>query len=323
MKRFFLKFFAYLLALLLPCAAFFWYQQQFPAVYNGSFMGTVPVKLRILQETPSPKVVILSGSSGPYAIEAETMEHALGMPCVVDGSIAAIGMEFCLSLAEDEIEAGDIVIVGPEFQMWSGDRSTWVDWCCIQNHYEVYRYVPLSYWPDMICYYYDYTQRRNTEFGWDTPETELMESYYSMGYGPRGDMLEERDMRLEKGYLDSALVDVTPELLDMDCMRVLNRFIHKMERRGATVYVYFAPFAREAVSSTPEEVAGFEQKVIDTCDAPVISRLEDSLVDGRYIHNTNNHLNSEGAHMFTRLLLQDLADAGVPVDWTALEADAE
>ena len=323
MKRFFLKFFAYLLALLLPCAAYFFYQQQFPAVYNPSFMGTVPVKLRILQATPSPKVVILSGSSGPYAIEAETMEQALGMPCVVDGSIAAIGMEFCLSLAQDEIGPGDIVIVEPEFQMWAGDRSIWVDWCCIQNHYEVYRYVPLSYWPDMICHYYDYTQRRDAEFDWDSPEMELMESYDSMGYGPRGDKIEERDVRLEKGYLDSALVDVTPELLDMDCMRVLNRFIHKMEGRGATVYVHFAPFARAAVTTTPEEVAAFEQKVIDTCDAPVISRVEDALMDGCYLYDTNNHLNSEGAHIFTRLLLQDLADAGIPVDWAALEADAE
>lgn len=323
MKRFFLKFFACLLALLLPCAAYFCCQQQFPAVYNPTFMGTVPAKLRILQAAPSPKVVILSGSSGPYAIEAETMERALGMPCVVDGSIAAIGMEFCLSLAQDEIGPGDIVIVAPEFQMWAGDRSTWVDWCCIQNHYEVYRYVPLSYWPDMICHYYDYTQRRSAEFDWDSPEMEVMESYYFMEYGPHGDKIDVRDPLLENGYSNDALVDVNPALLDPDCMRVLNRFVRKMQARGAQVYVHFAPFARGAVTSAPEEVAAFEQKVIDTCDAPVISRLEDSLLEGRYIHNTNNHLSSEGAHMFTRLLLQNLAGAGVSVDWAALEADAE
>ena len=321
MKRFFLKFSAYLLALCLPCAAYFFYQQQYPAVYNNSLMGTVPAKLRLLQQIPSPKMVILSGSSGPYAIEAETMERALGMPCFVDGSIAAIGMEFCLSLAEDEIGAGDIVIVEPEFLMWSGERSNQVDWCCLQNHYEVYPYVPLSYWPDLICYYYDYVQQRNLAFGRDTPEQDLMESYYDMDFGPRGDLLVERHTVLEQGYLTSALVDVTPELLDMDCMRALNRFVRKMQRKGAEVYVHFAPFARAAVSSTPEETAGFEQKVLDTCAAPVISRLEDCLVDSRYLHGTNNHLNSEGAHMFTRMLLQDLAGAGVSVDWAALDAE--
>ena len=323
MKRFFLKFFAYLLALLLPCAAYFFYQQQFPAVYNNTFMGTVPVKLRLLREISSPKVVILSGSSGPYAIEAETMDRALGMPCFVDGSVAAIGMEFCLSLAEDAIGAGDIVIVEPEFLMWSGERSNQIDWCCLQNHYEVYRYVPLSYWPDMICHYYDYVQQRNMSFRRDTPEEDLVECYYDQDLGPRGDLLVERYAVMEDGYLTSALMDVSPELLDMDCMRALNRFVRKMQRRGATVYVHFAPFARAAVTTTPEEVAAFEQKVIDTCDATVISRLEDCLVDNRYLHSTNNHLNSEGAHMFTRLVLQDLAGAGVPVDWDALDADAK
>lgn len=319
MKRFFLKLSAFLLALILPCAAYFWYEQQFPAVYNGTFMGTVPVKLKILQETPSPKVVILSGSSGPYAIEAETVERVLGMPCVVDGSIAAIGMEFCLSLAQDEIGAGDIVIVEPEFIMWFGERSNYIDWCCLQNYYELYRYVPLSYWPDMICFYYDYVQRRNAEFDRDSPETDVLKEYFSMGYGPRGDRLDEREQVLANGYFKDDMRAVSADMLDMDCMRVLNRFIRRMEARGATVYIHFAPFARLAVSATPEEVAGFEQKVRDTCRAPVISCLEDSLVDGKYICDTNNHLNSEGAQMFTRMLLQNLANAGVPVDLSAIE----
>lgn len=319
MKRFFLKFFAFLLALMLPCAAYFWYEQQFPAVYNGTFMGTVPVKLKILQETPSPKVVILSGSSGPYAIEAETVERATGMPCVVDGSIAAIGMEFCLSLAQEEIGAGDIVIVEPEFRMWFGDRSNYIDWCCLQNYYELYRYVPLSYWPDLIRFYYDYVRQRNIEFDRDSPAMDVMEGYLSMGFGPRGDLLRERELVLEKGYLADDMTEVSADQLDMDCMRALNRFVRRMEARGAVVYVHFAPFARLAVSTTPEEVASFEQKVRDTCRAPVISRLEDSLVDSKYICDTNNHLNSEGARMFTRMLLQNLENAGVPIDWNALE----
>ena len=323
MKRFFLKFFACLLALLLPCAAYFWYQQQFPAVYNGTFMGAVPVKLHILQETPSPKVVILSGSSGPYAIEAETMERALGMPCVVDGAVAAIGMEFCLSLAQDEIGPGDIVIVEPEFLMWAGERSYTTVWCCIQNYYELYRYVPLSYWPDMISYYYDYVRQRNSNFSRSTPETDLMEGYLLRHFGPRGDLLWERGLMLEHGYMVDEITAVAPELLDMDTMRVLNRFVRKMQARGAQVYVNFAPYARAAVSTGPEEIAAFEQKVIDTCDAPVISRLEDSLVESRYLCDTNNHLNSEGASIYTRMLLQNLAGAGVSVDWDALETIPE
>ena len=323
MKRFFIKFFAYLLALLLPCAAFFWYQQQFPAVYKYTLMGTVPVKLRILQETPSPKVVILSGSSGPYAIEAETMERALGMPCVVSGSVARLGMEFCLSFAQDEIGAGDIVIVEPEFQIWSGECSYYIVWCSIQNYYELYRYVPLSYWPGLITYYYDYVRQRNGSYDRYAPEADLMEAYYSMEYGPRGDLLRERELILEHGYNREDITAVEPGLLDPDCMRVLNRFVREMQARGAQVYVNFAPYARAAVSTTPEEIAAFEQKVIDTCDAPVISRLEDSLVESRYICDTNNHLNSEGAHVYTMMLLENLSAAGVPVDWTALETGAE
>lgn len=323
MKRFWFKFLAYLLALLLPCAAFFWYQQQFPAVYNGTFMGTVPVKVRILQETPSPKVVIISGSSGPYAIEAETMERALGMPCIVAGSVARLGMEFCLSFAQDEIGAGDIVIVEPEFQMWSGVRSNFIVWCSIQNYYDLYRYVPLSYWPGMISSYYAYVRQRNSDFSRDTPETDLMEGYRSIRFGPRGDLLWDRGQILEHGYMSDDLTAVAPELLDMDSMRVLNRFVRKMQAKGAQVYVNFAPFARAAVSTGPEEIAAFEQKVIDTCDAPVISHLEDSLVEGRYICDSNNHLNSEGARIYTRMLLHNLADIGVPVDWTALESAPE
>ena len=47
--------------------------------------------------------------------------------------------------------------------------------------------------------------------------------------------------------------------------------------------------------------------------------FKDVFRSNEYICNTNNHLNSEGAQMFTRMLLQNLANAGVPVDLSAIE----
>ena len=116
-KRFVLRLVCFFLALCAVPAAYFCYVQSLPAMYRGSLMGSVLAKQETLRGTEGARILVVGGSSVPYAIECETVAEQTGMPCIALGATAYLGIEYYLSLLHDELHEGDIVVIAPEFTM--------------------------------------------------------------------------------------------------------------------------------------------------------------------------------------------------------------
>ena len=114
-KRFVLRLVCFFLALCAVPAAYFCCVQSLPAMYRGSLMGSVLVKQETLRGTEGARILVVGGSSVPYAIECETVAEQTGMPCIALGATAYLGIEYYLSLLQGELHEGDIVVIAPEF----------------------------------------------------------------------------------------------------------------------------------------------------------------------------------------------------------------
>jgi hypothetical protein len=112
---------------------------------------------------------------------------------------------------------------------------------------------------------------------------------------------------MPKGYDTLMPISLTTDLLDGEFIDYLNNYAKKCERKGATVYFSFSPINADSVVSTAEEQTEFYNALGEKLDFPILSDLNDYVMDSGFFYDTNFHLNSTGALERTSRLADDLA----------------
>ncbi|NCC06563.1 MAG: hypothetical protein EOM30_00635 [Clostridia bacterium] len=310
MKRFFVKFSVFALALLLPFAAYFAYVQAQPASFGKSLMGGAQHKLEVLASTKSPKIVIIGGSGAPYAVISEDVQNALGMPCINLGTTAYLGLEFYFAQLKGNLGDGDIVIIAPEYSMYENGIDYETVWMAAENRASVIKKLPLSYVPNMLTSFSRYAKSKLGALKTDgaSPLT-YDEQYTAAGYGYWGDITFDRDCILESGYNTQDTRTVTADIVTDEVINQLNAVAAYAGKCGAEVYLTYATFDRLALIDGIDGVNALEARLEAECDIKWLGNLSDGVMDEKYFYNTNNHLNSEGAKVRTAALISDLNEA--------------
>ncbi|MEG1744072.1 MAG: hypothetical protein RR215_00670 [Ruthenibacterium sp.] len=321
MKRFFFKLSAFILALTLPFAAFIFYLQSLPNLYEGSLMGITSKKLTLLSQLSSPKMIVVGGSGAPYGVVCADVQDALDMPCFNLGSTAYVGMPFLLKQVRSSAKKGDIVVLAPEYIMYAGERSYTTVWCALENHANVWANVPLSYWPGLLGSCYGFAKDKLALYrAKGAPEGNIDTHYAEAGLGPLGDHVQPRENILEHKYNTEDCRTVEQSTLTDEMLRELNRFARWAKAHDVTVYLTYAPFNRLALLGTADDPTGLcgvdalQERLLAECDIPWLGTLREGIMSEDYFYNSNNHLNTAGAKLRTADLIADLQAAGMKSD---------
>jgi hypothetical protein len=105
-------------------------------LYGAAFMLVLdrPLSLGFLREqldmklargaaVPSPKLVILAGSNGPYSHRCEVMEPIIRMPCVNAGIAVGIGLDYLFARWKPLLHPGDVVYLPMEEAQYVRSRA--------------------------------------------------------------------------------------------------------------------------------------------------------------------------------------------------------
>ena len=101
--------------LVLPClASLLLYAALFGAVLDrplayGFLERQIDTRLARGAAIAGRKLVILAGSNGPYSHRCETIEPALGIPCVNGGVAVGIGLDYLFARWAPLLRPGDVV----------------------------------------------------------------------------------------------------------------------------------------------------------------------------------------------------------------------
>lgn len=138
--------------------------------FHSSYQSMIQDKYRILKETNEPKIIIVSGSSSAYGLDQKMLEDATGYKVSNLGLHMGFGYLFFTELAKQNINAGDIVLVGYEYGWQYG--LDWIDQSLIMSgiddNIEMYMAMP----PEnglILSVIFSNMQRRNNHLQ-DTPE---------------------------------------------------------------------------------------------------------------------------------------------------------
>lgn len=307
MKKLAVKLLCMLLALALTLAAWVGVIAAVPDRMQGTIAATMHTKVDLLQSTQGqgPRILFAGGSSSPYGTVCQTVADATGYTALDVGATAYLGLAYYLNLLDQYAQAGDVVVLAPEHMMLAAECVDYkLVWQAAGNDLDVWATVPLDYLPGLLSNSDDYFKMR-----WETRNNEL-ETYHGQ-FGPLGDVTAYRTPLLESGWNTQDPVYLRPGGWSQENVNAINRFAQKMERRGVQVYFAFAPLDQAAVQTTAEEVDAYAASLTDALAVPVILTQQQAILPAGYFYDSNNHLTSEGADLYTADLIAGLQAQGV------------
>lgn len=289
--------------------------------YDETFLGELRYKHERLCEIAEPKLILIGGSSLPFGIDSERLEEYVGMPVVDYGLYAELGTKAMLDLSRNHIGKGDIVIICPEV-----DRQTYSLFYSGMNMLEALDGCPsllfdvgAANFGELIAALPEFASSK-LDF-YKSGSKPVPSGIYSLSsFDEYGDIKVERQYNIMPDYGEGSPIELSAEIITDEFVDYLNDYAGYAKRRGAKVWFSFPPMNEAAVNASDEEKADFCKKLGESLDFPVISGLDDYILDREFFYDTNFHLNSRGVLQRTALLAGDIIrEAGMTDRAASLE----
>lgn len=290
-------------------------------VYSGSYYDTFADKFdRLLSLKDSKKLVLFSGSSTRFGYDSALLDRELEDYDVVNMGVFAYTNAYPqLMLIQSCMQEEDILLVAPEFDAAKRQFCTTNEldedfFCMVESNYDLAAGLDLRRCSGTLSALQSYLQ---TKAGLTPRSYSISPSDYdedgqpvdTPSYNEYGDYILYRPNAetddpiygLKVGYT----VEDFPQWLYID---PANQVYRQFQQAGIYVYMTYSPRNRLCISdeSTPEARQELDAYFRRTLAIPIISQLEDSLVPGRYLYGTDNHLSTEGVELRTRKVLEEL-----------------
>ena len=304
----------------------------------------IVVKKHMLNELPSPRIIMFGGSSVMFAFDAVKMERELKVSTLNFGLHAGLRLEFILNLARSQAKPGDIVLLPLEHVYYTDFYKQWTSWQ-LRNAigWDDASLQALSV-PQRVVVYYN-------AFSGDILHDILLAKYDSfynpVQLAPRlrtpqqaidSHYAGKRDQNFAYEYIDArgstqgaveakfngpSVAWDQPDKVYPMARDLLKPFIEEMKAKGVTVYFAQPPYLIDGKTYTGYEVADAEfHKQIKELGSEVIDNRSQVCFARDMFFDTQGHLNVRGRELRTQVVIDALRPRlkalGLPKDPPAL-----
>ena len=285
-------------------------------VYSNVFVAALGDKYERLRSIEEPKLAVVGGSSVAFGIDSEMLGRYTDMEVVNFGLYATLGSKIMLDLSEDEMNAGDIVVFAPELDsttlsMYFGADAMWQAIDATPSLRELIKPEDRTLLYGDAFWRYKENKEELLEMGAINPSG----VYHRKSFNEYGDICYPRPYNtMAQGYDTNNLFDLSESLIDGDATEFIsyfNGYCQRLTEKGVKVYFSFCPINELAMAEgvSPESISALEARLRLELICPVISSLEDYIMDWGYFYDTNLHLNDAGVRVRTAMLINDLRAA--------------
>lgn len=277
-------------------------------VFRTGHQSLIQDKFRILCEINEPKIIMVSGSSSSYGLDQKMLEEASGYRVANLGLHAGMNELFYSELSKQNINPGDIVLLGYEYGWYKKDAFTSLGtdlvMSGIDHHIEMYQYIPLEQWPSLIGNIFNYAVKKNTF----EPRTGIYsrEAFDS----ETGQMTMERDYEMVYTE-DMGTCDVENAVISEESIQYLKEYKAYVEKCGASVYFVAPPVVENGVLCDYQYFYELVRQEEEKIGIPYISDPVKYIYPTSLMSNAKYHCNSKGEKVRTEMLIEDLKNAGV------------
>ena len=282
-----------------------------PAVYSETFMGELPDKVRLLDETEGPRIIMLGGSAAAFGVDSDYLESELdGYKAVNFGMYAGLGTRAMLDISRRSLRRGDVVIVMPEQQGQSLSEYFGAEyfWQAADGNFGLLTRLSrdevreaVSGFPAFAAGKFGYSIKNTAP----VPDAVYKKSTFSENGDIRAGIATEN--RMPGGCDTNTPIVFDEDMVSPEFVEILNGYSEMAARRGAVVYYHFPPMNDKAAAGDADTAAPqFADYLTRIFTCRVLGDPRDSIMDSGYFFDTNFHLNDEGREIFTRQLVRDI-----------------
>lgn len=86
-----------------------------PVVQRSSFLAGAIEKHKLLQMTPSPRLILVGGSNVAFGFDSDYLSSELKLPVINMGLHGGLGLRYALNEVAPYIRKNDLIVVAPEY----------------------------------------------------------------------------------------------------------------------------------------------------------------------------------------------------------------
>jgi hypothetical protein len=95
--------------------------QRYRLQNQDNYLAAIIDKIHLLENTPSPKIIIIGGSNAAFGFDSQILRDRLGMPVVNTGLQGGVGIRFAMNVVKPYVREGDIILLSPEYHNILGE----------------------------------------------------------------------------------------------------------------------------------------------------------------------------------------------------------
>jgi hypothetical protein len=275
---------------------------------SSDYLAAIIDKHRLLDTTPSPRIILVGGSNVAYGVDSELIQRQIGLPVVNMGLHASFGLHYMLNEVEPSLRAGDIVLVIPEYEQFYGspNGNDTLD--------------------DMLFLFPDGIRYLNTRDQMITAAMELPSSiqwqvdrrlarllfpeepstYNRNSFNARGDMVGHLGKPTQINLVRNPTPTAVPQPFEDQSLTVLNQFYDYAKTRGAEVALMFPPVPDIQYENEKTQIQRLYDWLTDGLGFTIISQPGNYAFPIDYFFDSAYHLNAQGRQVRTAQMIKDM-----------------
>ncbi|GAB3507993.1 hypothetical protein [Emticicia fontis] len=278
-----------------------------------SYTASIIEKYKRLQSLSSPKIVLIAGSNFAYGINSEMIEKSFHKPVVNMSMHYDYGTNFMLRQIQDELRAGDTVIMGFEYIIETeGDvgekiqmakifskANEWFDYKDITQYIRENAIVRISNLRLTL-------ERLITGEEAQPIVEDTTSIFFRKAINKYGDLVSHLNNPPLKNIPPAVINDKVSMHLAIEDM---NAFYQKMKKKGVKVYYSYPSYAESSYERDQAIINKLNNEFKKEAKFPILGKLNDFVFADSLCQDMVYHLNAKGRDIRTEKLIDLLKTA--------------
>lgn len=277
---------------------------------SGYFAAAID-KHKLLATTPSPKIIMVGGSSLALSIDSPTLEMNLGLPVVNMGIHGGLGLRYMLDEIKSEIKPGDWIVIYPEYQQFYGFFNGDDSFIALVSAFpEGIRYIrsprqvlnmfkklPLSVQGQL------YARLVKLAYG------EVSGIYTRHGFNANGDLVSHLNEPPRTDWMSKPLFGPKDNTFDVEVLAGINEFVDEAHCHGARVLIVFAAISDIHYRDNAPKLLYVYTRLKNETRIDYLAVPTEQVLPANLFYDSPYHLNAEGRKIETAKIINDIRQA--------------
>ncbi|MDR6563213.1 MULTISPECIES: hypothetical protein [unclassified Arcicella] len=274
---------------------------------KNAYIATIIDKTKMLATVPSPRLVLMSGSSMAFGINSDMLENEIGLPVVNAALHFNFGSKYMMEELKTYLKKGDVVLITLEYMVRSEGKyeeqliaadfyppsQKWIHFPSITEKISSYTTHRLTDCRLMIGEALNHSRSKPISIA-DTTSI-----FYRNCFSPKGDLL---------CHLNNPPTKIVYPTIPSDQdfsqqIKDLNDFYAFAQQKGAKVFFTFPCLAQKSFEENANIIKKISAQIKRHLKIPILGTPQYALMDDTLFYDNAYHPNDKGREIFTKRIL--------------------